>query len=160
MPGVYKAPKYLKETGYKCPENPSDGLIQYAHQTKLQTFQVLDSNTELRNDFNKFMGNTMGTRKFWLHWYPVQERILNGASPDTVLIVDVGAGKGHDLIEFNVKFPGHKLVLQDLPQVITSLPDLDQAIMSCPYDFFTEQPLKSMSLLISSILFPLFWNAT
>ncbi|KAF4635742.1 hypothetical protein G7Y89_g2347 [Cudoniella acicularis] len=142
MQGALKAPKFLKETGYKCPENPNDGLVQYAFQTKLQTFQIIASNPELLSDFNTFMGSTMGTRKFWLHWYPVQERILNGASPGTPLIVDVGAGKGHDLIEFNAKFPGHRLVLQDLPQVVDNLPVLDQAIESCVYDFFTEQPLK------------------
>jgi hypothetical protein len=61
MQGAMKAPKYLKETGYKCPTNPNDGLVQYAFQTKRQTFQLLASDPELFKDFNTFMGSTMGT---------------------------------------------------------------------------------------------------
>jgi hypothetical protein len=84
----------------------------------------------------------------------VNERILKSALPDTPLIVDVGAGKGHDMIEFNSKFPGHRLVLQDLPPVIDSLPaDLDPALEKCAYDFFTVQPLKCM------FLFSMFQNS-
>ena len=92
------------------------------------------------------MGNTMGARKYWVDWYPVQERILDGVSLDTStpLIVDVGGGKGHDLIAFNAKFPGHKLVLQDLQPVIDNVLDLDKTIRTDVYDFFTEQPLKGM----------------
>lgn len=89
------------------------------------------------------MGNTMGARNYWVGWYPVQARILDGASSDTPLVVDVGGGKGHDLLQFNAKYPGHKLVSQDLEPVIESLGDLDHAIEPVVYDFFTEQPLKS-----------------
>ncbi|KAH8427499.1 uncharacterized protein LDX57_005212 [Aspergillus melleus] len=92
------------------------------------------------------MGNTMGARKYWVDWYPVQERILNGADPNTALIVDVGAGKGHDLIAVQERFPNTgQLVLEDLEAVTDTL-DLDPTIQKVPYDFFTEQPVPGKSL--------------
>lgn len=90
------------------------------------------------------MGNTMGARNYWVDWYPVQARILDGESSDTPLIVDVGGGKGHDLLEFNAKYPGHRMILQDLESVIETLDDLHPAIEPVVYDFFTEQPLKGL----------------
>jgi hypothetical protein len=59
------------------------------------------------------MGNSMGARTYWVDWYPVQSRILDGAATDTALIVDISAGKGHGLLAFSQKFPNAgRLVLQ------------------------------------------------
>ncbi|RYO90039.1 hypothetical protein DL762_002884 [Monosporascus cannonballus] len=90
-----------------------------------------------------FMGNTMGARTYWVDWFPVQERLLDGATADSALLVDVGGGRGHDLLAFHEKYPRQgRLVLQDLAPVIESTGDLDPAIERVSYDFFTEQPLK------------------
>ncbi|KAI1073721.1 putative O-methyltransferase [Whalleya microplaca] len=138
-----KAPKWLKEVGYRCPTNPHDGLMQYAFQTKLTTFQLFSSMPDVLKDFNTFMGNTMGARSYWVDWFPVQERLLDGASKESALIVDVGAGKGHDLIGFHDRYPDRGLlVLQDLAAVTENIADLDPAIKRMTYDFFTEQPVK------------------
>jgi hypothetical protein len=139
-----KAPKYFKEYGYRCPTDPRDGLMQYAFQTKLTTFELFISMPQVFRDFNTFMGNTMGSRSYWVDWYPIQERLLDGAVQDSeALLVDVGAGKGHDLQALHKKFPEQgPLVLQDLDSVIDSLTDLDAGIERMAYDFFTEQPVK------------------
>lgn len=140
-----KAPNYFREGGYRCPTDPRDGLMQYAFQTKMTTFELFKSIPRVFNDFNTFMGNTMGAREYWVDWFPVQERLLYGAKTDSALIVDVGAGRGHDMLAFNGKYPGRgRLVLQDLPSVISSLDDLNPAIEVMPYDFFTEQPVKGI----------------
>lgn len=123
--------------------------MQYAFQTKLQTFDFISTKPELLKDFTTFMGNTMGARKYWVDWYPVKEQILDGSSPDTPLLIDVGGGKGHDIIQFHTKFPGYKLVLQEIPEVVDNLKDSEQVFESVKYDFFTEQPLKSK--LVTSI---------
>ncbi|PQE28128.1 Sterigmatocystin 8-O-methyltransferase protein [Rutstroemia sp. NJR-2017a BBW] len=101
-----KAPKYFKESGHRCPTNPQDGLMQYAFQTKLQTFDFFSTMPHIIRDFNTFMGNTMGARDYWVQWYPVSEQILDGVTKEHPLIVDVGGGKGHDLQAFHEKFPG------------------------------------------------------
>ncbi|KAF1738162.1 Demethylsterigmatocystin 6-O-methyltransferase [Beauveria bassiana] len=141
-----KAPKYLKEYGYRCPTNPRDGLMQYAFQTKLTTFELFSSIPHVLKDFNLFMGNTMGARNYWVDWYPVEQQLLDGATnkDEAPLLVDVGAGKGHDLLAFYAKYPGRgKLVLQDLGSVTESVKGtIDPAIEVMTYDFFTEQPIK------------------
>lgn len=84
----------------------------------------------------------MGARKYWVDWYPVKERILDGCSLDTPLLIDIGGGKGHDLVQFDAKFPGHKLILQEVPEVIANLRGSDQVFESFVYDILTKQPLK------------------
>ncbi|KAH9905815.1 putative O-methyltransferase [Xylariomycetidae sp. FL2044] len=140
-----KAPKYFSESGYRCPTDPHDGLMQYAFQTKLTTFELFSSMPQVFKDFNTFMGNTMGARSYWVDWFPVRERLLAGFAPRTPLLVDVGAGKGHDLEAFHRKFPNQegRLVLQDLASVTDNINEsLPRSIESMTYDFFTEQPLK------------------
>ncbi|KAJ6779804.1 hypothetical protein PWT90_01496 [Aphanocladium album] len=139
-----KAPKYLKEYGYRSPTDPRDGLMQFAFQTKMTTFELFSSMPQVLSDFNLFMGNTMGARNYWVDWYPVEQQLLDGASAESPLLVDVGAGKGHDLLAFHEKYPGRgKLVLQDLDAVTDSVgATIDPAIEVMTYDFFTEQPVK------------------
>jgi hypothetical protein len=147
-----KAPKYLRETKYHAPTEPTDGFVQYANQTKLNIFEYLQSIPTLFQDFNMFMGNTMGAREYWHEWYDVEGRLLTGfdSGDESVLLVDVGGGKGHDLVAFDASFGKHprntpgKLVLQDLPPVIDTItPDGPGAgITAMPHDFFTEQPVK------------------
>ncbi|KAL5044520.1 hypothetical protein BDW71DRAFT_215692 [Aspergillus fruticulosus] len=154
VPALQSAPAFFLQNGYSSPVDPRNGLVQLALGTEKTTFEYIASSPSLLKDFNLFMGNTMGARGFWLDWYPVQSRILDGAAPDRPLIVDVGAGRGHDLIAFKAKFPGAvgpgQLVLEDLPAVIEAEgfdPDLNGsgatgAIKKVAYDFFTEQPVK------------------
>lgn len=141
---MQKAPDYLIQQGYSCPIDPRDGLVQHAFMTKAATFERITSSPSLLKDFNTFMGNTMGARSYWVDWYPVQAQILDNADTEKPLIVDVGAGKGHDLLAFHTKFPDStgKLVLQDLPPVVEVLDSLDPVIEKVVYDFFTEQPVK------------------
>ncbi|KAL4869529.1 hypothetical protein BDV12DRAFT_208378 [Aspergillus spectabilis] len=145
VPAMQSAPTFFLKHGYVCPFNPKNGLVQLAFQTEKTTFEHIASRPSLLKDFNLFMGNTMGARKYWVDWYPVQSRILDGAKADTALIVDVGGGKGHDLVAFREKFPdaarSGQLVLEDLAAVTEGL-DLDNAFEKVAYDFFMEQPFK------------------
>ncbi|KAI0157909.1 putative O-methyltransferase [Hypoxylon sp. FL1284] len=138
-----KAPKLMREAGYRCPTDPHDGFLQYAFQTKLNAFQLLATMPEVQRDFNMFMGNTMGARIYWVDWFPVKERLLDGATKDSALLVDVGGGKGHDIMVFHDRCPNQgTLVLQDLAAVTDSTRDLDPSIQLMTHDFFTAQPIK------------------
>lgn len=98
------------------------------------------------------MGNTMGAREYWHDWYDVQGRLLTGFEPckGSVLLVDIGGGKGHDLIAFDAAFGmGDKsfdgqLILQDLPQVLDNVADdqLSPKIKKLPHNFFEDQLVK------------------
>jgi hypothetical protein len=147
-----KAPKYLRESKYKAPSEPTDGFVQYANQTKHNIFEYLQSIPSLFRDFNLFMGNTMGTREYWHDWYDVQGRLLSGfeSFADSTLLVDIGGGKGHDLVAFDATFgKGDKsydgqLILQDLPQVLDDVSEdqLSSKIQKISHDFFEDQPVK------------------
>lgn len=142
---AHKAPNYLREGGYRCPTDPRDGFMQYAFRTKMTTFELFSSIPRIFKDFNTFMGSTMGARRYWVDWYPIQERLLDGADDNSALVVDVGGGKGHDVLAFHAKYPGRgRLVLQDLAPVMENLTDLDPGIEPMAYDFFTEQPVKGV----------------
>jgi hypothetical protein len=68
---------------------------------------------------------------------------------ETPLLVDLGAGRGHDLLGFRERFPDApgKLVLEDLSSVIDEVrgaQDLEVAsIETVAHDFFAEiQPVQ------------------
>jgi hypothetical protein len=88
--------------------------------------------------FNLYMGNTLGVRKRWPLWFPVQERLLDGADKEKELILDIGGGKGHDLQAFAQKFPGWKLALLDLPDVVKIAKGEFEKI---EYNFFDKLPI-------------------
>lgn len=69
--------------------------------------------------------------------------------PDQPLLVDIGAGRGHDLMGFRKRFPDApgKLILEDLETVIDEVhgaQDLEAArIETVSFDFFAQiQPVK------------------
>ena len=145
MGAAIKAPKYFREAGYRCPTNPNDGLMQYAFQTKLSSFELFHSIPWVMKDFNSFMGNSMGARQIWLDWYPIQESLIQGTSTDkdSVLLVDIGGGWGHDILAFQEKYPNNgRLILQDLPAVVKDVRALPPGVEAQGYDFFTAQPVK------------------
>jgi hypothetical protein len=93
-------------------------------------------------------------RWFDLDYYPVEERLISGASrsdngEEAVLLVDVGGGTGHDVNglreAFGDRLPG-KLVLQDRPEIIEHAVLNGEADVKMAHDFLTEQPVKGTSL--------------
>lgn len=149
MPCAAKLIDYFKSTGFRNPTHPGDSPFKYAFGA--QKFEWLAKNPEASNDFNFFMtgrreGNTTGT---WLDFYPVAENLIDGArvEDDAVFCVDIGGGKGHDLIKMDHRFPiiPGRLVLQDLEKVV----GCDSVYESMVHDFFQPQPLKGMLALIN-----------
>lgn len=97
------------------------------------------------------MEGQRANRAFWADWFPVRERVLDHPDlcADKPLLIDIGGGRGHDLIAFRQRFPDApgKLVLEDLPGVIDEVrgaPDLDAAgVETVKYDFFSQvQPVQ------------------
>lgn len=63
-------------------------------------------------------------------------------------MVDVGGGKGHDLILLKNMYPDLKgrMILQDMPFVIKQAGVLPDGLESMVYDFFTPQPIVGKCL--------------
>lgn len=127
-------------------------------------FAWLCQHPDALSRFNAFMEGQRANRPFWGDWFPVRERVLtldDGTAihgdhnpADQPLLVDIGGGRGHELLAFRERFPEPmapgQLVLEDLPDVLEEARagqqgNLDaRGIATVPYDFFTEeQPVKN-----------------
>ncbi|KAL4969810.1 S-adenosyl-L-methionine-dependent methyltransferase [Aspergillus stella-maris] len=149
FPILLKTPSFLASTSYANPQDPLTSPLQYTHNVTIDGFTWLCQNPSALTRFNNFMQGQRANRVHWGDWFPIQERILNGADedPNRPLIVDIGGGRGHDLMLFKQKFPyaKGKLVLEDLPSVIDEAKDeLDaNGIEEVKYDFFKgPNPVK------------------
>uniref|UniRef100_A0A8H7K5S5 O-methyltransferase domain-containing protein n=1 Tax=Bionectria ochroleuca TaxID=29856 RepID=A0A8H7K5S5_BIOOC len=149
-PSFRALPEYLKKTSYALPTELTNGPFQHAHKTDLPFFAWLDQNPPYLEKFNNYMSAYRAGKPSWLDpgFYPIQERLLNGfeLAYSDVLLVDVGGGLGHDLRELKEKHPNlpGRLVLQDRPEVISSLDSTGETVFEpTSHDFFTEQPVKN-----------------
>ncbi|KAI9926121.1 hypothetical protein MW887_004583 [Aspergillus wentii] len=143
-------PAYLRQTNYRDPTDGHNAPFQMGYRTDKPFFEYIHSPSSgpaLATQFNNFMSVYHQGRPSWMDkgFYPVQERLLDGArtGDEDVLLVDVGGNKGHDTDEFRSKWPGTggRLVLQDIPAVLDEAEGLN-GVDVMVHDFFTEQPVK------------------
>jgi hypothetical protein len=140
----------LRKTPYSC-----------AYGDEGKTFyEVLTSTPERLNMFNKAMmqmENNLPT----LGMFPfssLKEDVA--AEPERAFVVDIGGGRGQSLLLINQETQsafgtGAKMILQDRPQVLDTIPqELLSGIEKMPYDFYTEQPIRSIPPLHSPIFLP------
>ncbi|KAF2971860.1 hypothetical protein GQX73_g1674 [Xylaria multiplex] len=139
-------PKYIKKTSYRLPADVTNGPFQAAHKTELSAYSWLDQNPPYIQVFNNYMSGYRAGKPAWFDpgFYPVADRLIKGFNSNfsSTFIVDIGGGKGHDLIELKLKHPSipGRLILQDRPALISTLRSSDFEAMS--HDFFTAQPIK------------------
>lgn len=79
----------------------------------------------------------------WFEIYPVEEKLrLSNPDASAILLVDIGGNVGHDLINFQKKFPDlpGRLVFEDLPGVVAAAGDLPKGIEGVGHDFFQPLP--------------------
>ena len=84
-----------------------------------------------------------GRGEEWFDFYPVEDRLSPAdADPSRILLVDIGGNVGHDLINFQKRFPNlpGKLMFQDQPKVVASAKALPAGIEGIGHDFFAPQP--------------------
>ena len=148
-------PEYFRKYGYQPPRDEKAGPFQYAWKTDLSAFDWLAQNPEYSENFNTYMtGTPKGGRSHWVNWFPVRKHILDkapaqdggGGDDDdaTVLMVDIGGGRGHDLDSFIERFPDARgrFVLEDLPTVVADYQDANHRIEPVKHNFFDPQPIK------------------
>ena len=143
---------WLSEHNNKCPTDPRNGLLQRAFNTDLEAFEYWSHKPDVLEQFNLSMSGIRSTRPLWFSWFPVEERLLKGASEenDKVLMIDIGGGLGHDIGAFKKRFPSAKgrLVLQEMPKVIDDIKELDSSIERVKHDIFQEQPIKGKNFAV------------
>ncbi|KAL4920630.1 S-adenosyl-L-methionine-dependent methyltransferase [Aspergillus aurantiobrunneus] len=146
--GILALPAFLEKTNYRNPTSANDTAFQMGYDTEMGFFGHVQQEPITARRFNNHMGVYAQGRERWMDagFYPVQEQLIQGTAigADDVLLVDVGGSFGHDLLDFRLKWPSvpGRLVLQDLPEVVSSVGDLHPSIDVMGHDFFTEQPVK------------------
>lgn len=142
LPAVASLPNYLAEKGYQSPGDAYDGPWQYQFQTKDHYFDWTFKRPKESEAFNTLMTiSRLGRGDNWFEFYPVEER-LRVQTDDAILLVDVGGSIGHDVIAFKERFPNLKgrLIIEDLPNVVSEVKDLPAGIETVGHDFFKPQP--------------------
>lgn len=155
--------EFSRLRGWQNPADAKDTSMMYAYDTDKNMF-AWQQHMGYGTHFNDHMSGRRLGRLPWMHpsLYPVQERLIDGAStdPDAPFLVDIGGSMGDDLAEFlhyYPKAPG-RLVLQDLPVVIDQIKRLDPVIIRMGYDCLTEQPVKGTFTVFSSKPAALTWD--
>lgn len=92
-------------------------------------------------------------------FYPIQENLIDGfdESEGSVFLIDVGGSIGHDLedlLRVHPDIPG-RLVLQDLPMVLSNITQLSSRIEKMPHDFNNKQPVEREFLTPPLISYPI-----
>lgn len=144
LPGVV-LPNFFKANGYKNPTGASQTAFQFANNTKATYFEWMQQRPALADNFNTVMQGVRSARVNWLDWFPVQAEVLNEAKDDprAVTMVDVGGGKGHDLLAFRARFPNApgRFILEDQQHVLDTVNEVMGNTEGRTYDFFTPQPV-------------------
>ena len=77
--------------------------------------------------------------------YPLPDELSEfDTNDDTVLLIDVGGGKGHvaEQIRTLTKDIKGRVILPDLPKVIEDISEPLPRVERMKYDFFTAQPVQ------------------
>lgn len=141
-------PAYFTRHGFTSPDGGIDLPFQEAYNCEgshyFEYFQKY--NPEMGRRFASMMDVWSKGRPRWFSgdYYPVKDRLINGAEADAPFLVDIGGGSGHDIEglrqAFSDQLPG-KLVLQDRPEII-QIAKLGPGAEGMAHDFLTEQPVK------------------
>ncbi|KAF1968428.1 S-adenosyl-L-methionine-dependent methyltransferase [Bimuria novae-zelandiae CBS 107.79] len=132
IPPVVFLPEYFEEKGYRNPTDAENGPFQYTQRPKIQSAY---------NTMMRIARNQRGEE--WFEYYPVEEKLRLAEHDESgILLVDIGGNVGHDLVNFQKRFPGlrGRLVLEDTPAIVDSATDLPPNIERVGHDFFTPQP--------------------
>ena len=141
-------PQYFSERGWKCPDDAFNGPFQYGVGTDKHAFEYIESKPKLQQAFNTTMALAHRRREAPFYTYFAVDEKFSNIPPTNVLLVDVGGGQGADLAAFKKAYPdiSGKLILQDLPAVISSV-DAEtlsaSGIEAISHNFFHPQPIKN-----------------
>ncbi|KAJ5609365.1 hypothetical protein N7528_009932 [Penicillium herquei] len=144
--GVAALPEFFRATQFQNPPEANNGPLQYGNKNKDSMWDLMSKNPQFNDDFNAFMEASAGDRGYWVDWFPVQERLLDGftGGAEDVLLVDMAGGRGQDLKAFEAKFPETpgRLILQERECILDEAKLSGGKIEKMGFDLFKPQQVQ------------------
>ena len=146
---------WARDHHYTAPTTATDGPYQQARDiVGTSTFDHwAQSDPGMFTNLSLWMQRIQQDRLNWSEWFPTDALFGESgteSSEDSIFMVDVGGGYGHDLAGMAARYPNRKirLVNQDLPNVISEAKEqkLDHRIEHSEHDFFKPQPIKGAKI--------------
>jgi hypothetical protein len=145
-PPFVKMYEFFREHGFKTPNSELVNPFCFAHRTGDKTiWQYIGQYPDRLATLNYGMG-AQGTAAAWtVGIYPFATELgQTTTDDDTVLVIDIGGGKGQATkqIKALVGDLKGKIILQERPEVIAEITDPLPGVDIMEYDFFTPQPVQ------------------
>lgn len=146
MPAAANIVECLTCIGPRVPKTPQESAFAFAEKATL--FEWMKKNPKQRKYFDNYMAGRRKEMFRWFEIFPITDKLTAGlrSGSKDVLIVDIGASHGHDLVRFKERHNdlSGRFILQDLPETIDSIKIPLPGIEPMIYDFFTPQPVIGM----------------
>ena len=145
VPSHARLPEYCRSRGYRNPQ-PADEVWKIVSGENKTFYEWLHERPEKAANFQTMLTGYASDLPTWTTFYPTGE-LLKTWRDNTALVVDVGGGRGQDLLtilELHDTGVKGELILQDLPEVIETAKKqgLNSRITPMAHDFFQTQPVK------------------
>jgi hypothetical protein len=136
---------FFRKYGFKNPDSDLINPYCFAHQTDGKNmWQHIGLDPERQRNLNLAMVAQSEATKATVGIFPFKEELSKMKTDErTVLVVDIGGGKGHVIKQIQNLLSGvqGQLVLQERKDALAETVDL-AGIATMEYDFFTPQPIK------------------
>ncbi|KAK9369872.1 S-adenosyl-L-methionine-dependent methyltransferase [Lipomyces kononenkoae] len=142
-------PEFLKSTGYKDVDDPTNTPFNVAHKSNLAAFDWFLQPESSWNftHFNNFMTVQHQGMPTWLDKYPFLQ-VAKSAMPEQPLFVDVGGGVGHQSVALRKALPAdikNRIIVQDLAPVIGQAQPFDGVELTI-HNFWESNPVKGAKI--------------
>ena len=134
--------------------DPMNTPLQKAFNSKSHFFPLMKERGILPS-FDTFMTVQKQGRPNFADFFPVKSQLIDGfkTADDAVMLVDVGGGRGQEILELRQKVPDlpGRTILQETPGLVGSLSQTP-GIEIMEHDFFKPQPIRGTSLIFEDRL--------
>ncbi|KAF7924948.1 uncharacterized protein EAE98_007036 [Botrytis deweyae] len=140
-PVLQQLPDFLAETKYQDITDNSKTALQPTFKTDLPGFIWFPKQPQRFGYFQQVMTVQRAGAVTWLSAFPSRQEL--GDFQNKPVFVDIGGGFGHQCIAVKETFPelSGKLVLQDLPQTLEHVPEIN-GVEIIVHNFFEPQVIK------------------
>lgn len=144
VPSNAKLYEFFRENGFKSPDSDVVNPYCFAHKTNDKSmWEYLNQYPKRLSALNSAMIANSESNPWTVELYPFKSELEKfETTEDTVLLIDIGGGKGHvtKQIKSLISQPG-KLILQERPEVLADSIENLTGVEKMEYDFFTPQPI-------------------